>query len=291
MQTAAAAIFVTFFVGLAAAKFVADTKSTALKMLIDGILTMPLVLPPTVAGFFLLFLFGVEGPIGKFFLNFFAVRIAFSWGATVIAAVVISFPLMYRSARGALEQIDPVLVYAGRTLGMSEWRIFTRVRLPIAGPGIAGGGVLAFARGLGEFGATAMIAGNIAGKTRTLPLAVYSEVAAGNWDTALDYVIVIVLFSFIVVALINACATGASSPCKRRSPSNCLSRAPQAPSAHANGARSPKRLSRFIAAFKPPQAVSAHVNGAHSLKCFSRFIAAFKLAFTKLRAFHFSGKE
>ncbi|MDR3324699.1 MAG: molybdate ABC transporter permease subunit [Spirochaetaceae bacterium] len=203
MQTASAAILVTFFVGLAAAKVVADARNAYVKMVVDGILTMPLVLPPTVAGFFLLFLFGVKGPVGKFFIDFFAVRIAFSWGATVIAAAVISFPLMYRSARGALEQVDPALVYAGRTLGMSEWRIFARVRLPVALPGIAGGGVLAFARGLGEFGATAMIAGNIAGKTRTLPLAVYSEVAAGNWDAALDYVVVIVLFSFIVVALIN----------------------------------------------------------------------------------------
>jgi molybdate transport system permease protein len=203
IKTAVAAILVTFFAGLFAAKIVADIKNRYLKMCLDGFLTLPLVLPPTVAGFFLLFIFGVEGPVGKFFLTFFAVKIAFSWGATVIAAVVISFPLMYRSARGALEQIDPVLIYAARTLGMSEARIFFTVRLPVALPGIAGGGVLAFARGLGEFGATAMIAGNIAGRTRTIPLAVYSEVSGGNWDAAAQYVIVIVLFSFIVVACIN----------------------------------------------------------------------------------------
>jgi molybdate transport system permease protein len=203
LKTATAAILVTFFAGLAAANIVACIKNKYLKMVLDGILTLPLVLPPTVAGFFLLFLFGVNGPIGNFFIEFFSVKIAFSWGATVIAAVAISFPLMYRSARGALEQIDPTLIYAARTLGMSEARIFIRVRLPMALPGIAGGGVLAFARGLGEFGATAMIAGNIAGRTRTLPLAVYSAVAGGDWDTALGYVIVIVLVSFIVVALIN----------------------------------------------------------------------------------------
>jgi molybdate transport system permease protein len=203
MKTASTAILVTFLAGLLVAKIVADVRNRYIKMILDGLLTLPLVLPPTVAGFFLLFLFGVEGPVGKFFIDFFAVKIAFSWGATVLAAVVISFPLMYRSARGAFEQIDPVLIYAARTLGMSEAKIFFKVRLPVALPGIAGGGVLAFARGLGEFGATAMIAGNIAGRTRTIPLAVYSEVAGGNWDAAMRYVIVIVLFSFIVVALIN----------------------------------------------------------------------------------------
>ncbi|MDR2864593.1 MAG: molybdate ABC transporter permease subunit [Spirochaetaceae bacterium] len=203
LKTAATAIFVTFFIGLAAAKIIADIKNKYAVMILDGLLTLPLVLPPTVAGFFLLCIFGIEGPVGKFFIDFFAVKIAFSWSATVIAAVAISFPLMYRAARGALEQIDPVLIYAGRTLGMSEWKIFIKVRLPLALPGIAGGGVLAFARGLGEFGATAMLAGNIAGRTRTLPLAVYSAVAGSDWETARDYVIVIVLFSFIVVALIN----------------------------------------------------------------------------------------
>jgi molybdate transport system permease protein len=172
-------------------------------MILDGILTLPLVLPPTVAGFFLLYIFGARGPVGKFFLDFFAVKIAFSWGATVLAAAAISFPLMYRSARGALEQVDPNLIYAGRTLGLSEWTIFLKVSLPTALPGVASGGVLAFARGLGEFGATAMIAGNIAGKTRTLPLAIYSAVAAGDMDTAYNYVLVIVIFSFLVVALMN----------------------------------------------------------------------------------------
>jgi molybdate transport system permease protein len=110
---------------------------------------------------------------------------------------------MYRSARGALEQVDQNLIYAGRTLGFSEWQIFWKISLPTAMPGIASGGVLAFARGLGEFGATAMIAGNIAGKTRTLPLAIYSAVSSGDMDTAYNYVLVIVLFSFVVVALMN----------------------------------------------------------------------------------------
>ncbi|MDR2397593.1 MAG: molybdate ABC transporter permease subunit [Spirochaetaceae bacterium] len=203
LKTASAAIVVTFFLGVLAAKGVAGIRHKAGKMILDGILTLPLVLPPTVAGFFLLYLFGVHGPVGRFFLEFWSVKIAFSWGATVIAAVAISFPLMYRSARGALEQVDPNLVYAARTLGMSEWKVFWKVSLPTALPGVVSGGVLAFARGLGEFGATAMIAGNIPGKTRTLPLAIYSAVAAGDREKASLYVLIIVLFSFGVVALMN----------------------------------------------------------------------------------------
>jgi molybdate transport system permease protein len=203
IKTATAAIVATFFLGLLAAKLVAGMRRREWKMILDGILTLPLVLPPTVAGFFLLHIFGVRGPVGKFFLDFFSVKIAFSWGATVLAAVAISFPLMYRSSRGALEQVDRNLIYAGRTLGLSEWQIFWKVSLPTALPGIASGGILAFARGLGEFGATAMIAGNISGKTRTLPLAIYSAVSSGDMDIAYNYVLIIVLFSFAVVAAMN----------------------------------------------------------------------------------------
>ena len=146
---------------------------------------------------------GVKRPIGQFLIEYFSVKIAFSWIATVLAAVTMSFPLMYRSARGAFEQVDQNLVAAARTLGMSEWAIFWKVLFANATPGILSGGVLAFARGLGEFGATAMIAGNIAGKTRTLPMAVYSEVAAGNMDAAYSYVAIIVVIAFISVVLMN----------------------------------------------------------------------------------------
>ncbi|HHV11845.1 MAG TPA: molybdate ABC transporter permease subunit [Clostridiales bacterium] len=203
LRTASVSIVVTFFLGLAAARFVNEMRSEKLKVLIDGVFTLPMVLPPTVAGFFLLYIFGVKRPIGEFFLHFFAVKIAFSWWATVLAAVVISFPLMYRSARGAFEQVDMNLIYAGRTLGMSEWKIFRKVLMPNAMPGILSGAILAFARGLGEFGATAMIAGNIAGKTRTLPIAVYSAVAAGDMSLAYRYVIILVLISFIIIAFMN----------------------------------------------------------------------------------------
>ncbi|ABX41857.1 molybdate ABC transporter permease subunit [Lachnoclostridium phytofermentans] len=203
LKTASLSIVITFFLGVAAGKMVYAMRNERIKIIIDGIFTLPMVLPPTVAGFFLLYIFGVKRPIGEFLLNQFAFKIAFSWWATVLAAVTISFPLMYRSARGALEQVDINLVYAGRTLGMSEWKIFRSIILPNALPGILSGAILSFARGLGEFGATAMIAGNIAGKTRTLPIAVYSAVAAGDMNLAYRYVIILVLISFIIIAFMN----------------------------------------------------------------------------------------
>lgn len=203
LRTATLSIILTFFLGVAAAQLVFRLKSKTMKTILDGLFTLPLVLPPTVAGFFLLYIFGMRRPIGKFFIEYFAVKVAFSWGATVLAAVVISFPLMYRAARGAFEQVDPDVLSAGRTIGMSEWKIFWKVQLPIAWPGVISGAVLAFARGLGEFGATAMIAGNIKGKTRTLPLAVYSAVASGNMKEAGEYVAVLVCISFIVVICMN----------------------------------------------------------------------------------------
>lgn len=206
LKTASAAILITFFAGIAVARGVIAVKQEKLKVLLDGVLTLPLVLPPTVAGFFLLYLFGVKRPIGRVFLEYFSFKIAFSWSATVLAAVVISFPLMYRSARGAFEQVDQNLIYAGQTLGLSEWKIFWRIVMPQALPGVLSGGVLAFTRGLGEFGATAMIAGNIAGKTRTLPLAIYSEVAAGNMDRAGVYVWIIVAISLMIVGGMNLAA-------------------------------------------------------------------------------------
>lgn len=203
LRTATLSIIVTFFLGVAAAQLVYRLKSKTMKTILDGLFTLPLVFPPTVAGFFLLYIFGMRRPIGKFFIEYFAVKVAFSWGATVLAAVVISFPLMYRAARGAFEQVDPDVLSAGRTIGMSEWKIFWKVQLPIAWPGVISGAVLAFARGLGEFGATAMIAGNIKEKTRTLPLAVYSAVASGNMKEAGEYVAVLVCISFIVVICMN----------------------------------------------------------------------------------------
>ena len=177
-------------------------QSQILKIFADAVITLPMVLPPTVAGFFLLYFFGNNRFLGQLIYQLTGIKIAFSWLATVLAAAVISLPLMYRSARGALSQVDKGMLEAARSLGMAEWRIFWRIHLPNALPGIIAGGLLAFARGLGEFGATAMIAGNIAGRTRTLPLAVYSAVAAGDWDAAGWYVAVIVgIFLLVVIGL------------------------------------------------------------------------------------------
>lgn len=203
MKTACVSIVITFFVGIWLAKVVVNLKSGGWRIVLDGLLTLPLVLPPTVAGFFLLYTFGVKRPVGSLLIKLFHYKIVFTWQATVLAAVVLSLPLMYRSARGAFEQVDENLIHAARTLGLSERIIFWKVMMPTAMPGVLSGGVLAFARGLGEFGATAMIAGNIAGKTRTLPLAIYSEVASSNMGMAGNYVMIIVAVSLLIVAAMN----------------------------------------------------------------------------------------
>lgn len=203
LRTAAAIIVIVFFIGVIIAWWVERLQSQSLKIFADAVITLPMVLPPTVAGFFLLYFFGNNRFLGQLIYQMTGIKIAFSWLATVLAAAVISLPLMYRSARGALSQVDKGMLEAARSLGMTEWRIFWRIHLPNALPGIIAGGLLAFARGLGEFGATAMIAGNIAGRTRTLPLAVYSAVAAGDWDAAGWYVAVIVGICLLVVIGLN----------------------------------------------------------------------------------------
>ncbi|WP_371417868.1 molybdate ABC transporter permease subunit [Phascolarctobacterium succinatutens] len=203
LHTAAATITIVFFIGVIIAWLVERLQSQSLKIFADAVITLPMVLPPTVAGFFLLCFFGNNRFLGQLIYQLTGIKIAFSWLATVLAAAVISLPLMYRSARGALSQVDKGMLEAARSLGMTEWRIFWRIHLPNALPGIIAGGLLAFARGLGEFGATAMIAGNIAGRTRTLPLAVYSAVAAGDWDAAGWYVAVIVGICLLVVIGLN----------------------------------------------------------------------------------------
>lgn len=203
LHTAAVTIAIVFFIGVIIAWWVERLQSQSLKIFADAVITLPMVLPPTVAGFFLLYFFGNNRFLGQLIYQLTGIKIAFSWLATVLAAAVISLPLMYRSARGALSQVDKGMLEAARSLGMTEWRIFWRIHLPNALPGIIAGGLLAFARGLGEFGATAMIAGNIAGRTRTLPLAVYSAVAAGDWDAAGWYVAVIVGICLLVVIGLN----------------------------------------------------------------------------------------
>ncbi len=200
-KTALTATFVTFFLGLAAAWLVARYKG-GLKVIIDSVLTLPMVLPPTVVGFFLLIILGKNGPLGKL-LNTFGTQIIFSWTAAVIAAAVVSFPLMYKTTRGAFELIDENLLHAARTLGVTEWKIFWKIAVPLAWPGIAAGTVLAFARSLGEFGATLMVAGNIPGKTQTIPVAIFFAAEGGEMDKALVWVLLIFAISLIVMTLMN----------------------------------------------------------------------------------------
>lgn len=192
---------ITFFIGIIVSYVVANYEGK-LKGLIDGILTLPLILPPTVVGFFLLIIFGKNGPIGKLLLEF-NTTVIFSFSATVIAATVVSFPMMYRTARSAFEQIDKNIIYAARTLGLSEFKIFYKVAIPLAFPGIIGGLVLSFARAIGEFGATLMLAGNIPGKTQTMPLAIFFAVEGNDMKTALMWVLIIVSFSLISILILN----------------------------------------------------------------------------------------
>lgn len=203
LKTTACASAVTFVLGILAAWAVMFIKGRQLKAVVDVILTIPLVLPPTVAGFFLLYLFGARRPIGSFVEDVFGFRIAFSWFATVLAAVIVSFPLMYRSAKAGFEQIDQNMIEEAKMMGLGKWGILWKILFPCTFPSILSGMILSTTRGLGEYGATAMLAGNIPGKTRTLPLAVYSEVAAGNMDRAWIYVAVILGVAFIAVWIMN----------------------------------------------------------------------------------------
>ena len=163
---------------------------------------MPLILPPTVVGFFLLVIFGKNGPIGKLLLEF-NKTVIFSFSATVIAATVVAFPMMYRTTRSAFEQIDQNVIYAARTLGLSEFKIFYKIAVPLALPGIIGGLVLSFARAIGEFGATLMLAGNIPGKTQTMPLAIFFAVEGNDMKAALMWVLIIVCFSLTSILILN----------------------------------------------------------------------------------------
>lgn len=201
LRAAILATVAAFFFGIALAWFVAGYKGK-LKGLIDGILTLPLVLPPTVLGFLLLILFGKYGPLGKILLAF-ELTVIFSWPATVIASAVVAFPLMYRTVRSSFEQIDQNILNAARTLGVSDWKIFWKLMIPLAWPGVAAGTVLSFARALGEFGATLMLGGNIPGQTVTIPAAIFFAAEGGDMKTALKWVILIFVISLIVMTLMN----------------------------------------------------------------------------------------
>ncbi|MFR4803404.1 MAG: molybdate ABC transporter permease subunit [Eggerthellaceae bacterium] len=190
LKTTGTAIVLVFVLGLLAAWWSLRIPSRA-QDIADSIFTIPMVLPPTVCGFVLLLLLGNNTALGRWFIDI-GFPLIFSWPATVLAVVVVSFPLMYRSARGAFEGIDRNMLDAARTLGWSEGRIFFKLMLPLAWSSIAAGTVLAFARALGEFGATLFLAGNYVGITRTIPIAIYFEWMNGNTDVSLFWTAVII---------------------------------------------------------------------------------------------------
>lgn len=202
LKTGIVATFVSFFLGIYAARKVVKT-TPGKKAVIDGILTLPMVLPPTVAGFFLLLIFSKRRPFGIFLYETFDIKVVQSWLGCIIAATVIAFPLMYRNARAAFEQLDVNLIYAGRTLGMSDIRIFWKVVIPSAGPGIASGTILTFARALGEYGATSMLAGNIPGKTGTISQKIAMVIQDGDYATAGVWVAIVMLIAFLVIFSMN----------------------------------------------------------------------------------------
>lgn len=202
VKVALCATVFTFFLGLLAARLVVNMGK--MKGLVDGIFSLPMVLPPTVVGFFLLILLGKNSAVGQV-LEKLDAGVIFTWQGAVLAAIVVSFPIMYRTARGAFEQVDMNLVHAARTLGMTEFQIFFRILLPVARPGIVAAVILSFARALGEFGATIMIAGNIPGKTQTMSLAIYTAMQSGNRELAYKWVVIIMAISIVTMVLMNVC--------------------------------------------------------------------------------------
>ena len=202
IKTGIVATIFSFFLGIYAARKVVKT-TPGKKAIIDGILTLPMVLPPTVAGFFLLLIFSRRRPFGIFLFENFGIKVVQTWLGCIIAATVISFPLMYRNARAAMEQIDVNLIYAGRTLGMSDTEIFWKVVIPTAGPGIASGTILTFARALGEYGATSMLAGNIPGMTGTISQKIAMVIQDGDYMTAGVWAAIVMVIAFLVIFLMN----------------------------------------------------------------------------------------
>ena len=201
LKTAFTATLLAALLGTAAAHWMMGYRGRGRGWL-DGIFTLPLVLPPTVVGFLLLLLLGKNGPVGQV-LSQLGVTLIFTWAATVIAATVVAFPLMYKTVLSAFEQVDQTLVSSAQTLGASDWRIFWQLLLPLAWPGVLAGTILAFARALGEFGATLMVGGSIPGVTQTMPIAIFFAAEAGRMGEALGWVILMVAVSLGVIGLIH----------------------------------------------------------------------------------------
>lgn len=201
-KVAGLATALTFVVGLILS-FLITRKNFFGKSLVEAVVTLPLILPPTVLGYYLLVLIGRQSSLGRFLKTYFHINLVFTWQAAVIAATVAALPLFIRSAQASLESIDKNLIDVARTLGKSDWRIFFAVSLPLAWRGIFSGLVLAFARALGEFGATLMVAGNIPGKTQTMPLAIYDAVVTGNSGVAGALSLIITLIAIVVLLTVT----------------------------------------------------------------------------------------
>ena len=201
LRIAAISCVLVFFLGIAAAYYAARLPR-AVKGVLDVVLTLPMVLPPTVCGYFLLLLFGTKRPLG-IWLSRFGIKFVMNWYGGVLAAAVVAFPLMYRTARGAFESFDETLAYAGQTLGLSNSYIFWRIRMPACRQGILAGTVLAFARALGEYGATSMLIGYTPGKTATISTTVYQLWRTNDEAGAFRWVLVNLALSAVVLLIVN----------------------------------------------------------------------------------------
>ena len=202
LRIAAISTAATFFAGILAAYYISKVPRL-LKGILDVIFTLPLVLPPTVVGYLLLRLLGPKRPVGMFFLELFDLKLTMTWWSAAIATAVVIFPLMYRTARGAFESFDETLAQAGQTLGLSNAYIFWRIRLPVCRQGILAGTVLVFARALGEYGATTMLAGYTPGRTATIATTVYQLWRTDNNALAFQWVLVNMVISGVVLVAVN----------------------------------------------------------------------------------------
>lgn len=201
LRIAAASSVIVFFLGIFFAYYVAKLPRV-LKGVLDVILTLPLVLPPTVVGYFLLLIFGVNRPLGQL-LGTMGIRFVMTWYGGIVTASVVAFPLMYRTARGAFESFDSTLAYSGQTLGLSNTFIFWRIRMPYCRQGILAGAVLAFARALGEYGATSMLIGYTPGRTATISTSVYQYWRTGDDRSAMIWVLINLAISAVVLLSVN----------------------------------------------------------------------------------------
>lgn len=211
LRVAAISTFITFFLGIAAAYHIAKTPRFV-KGVLDCVLTLPLVLPPTVVGFFLLKTIGPLGPVGSRILEVFGFRLTMNWYSAIFAATVVAFPLMYRTARGAFDAFDVTLLHSGQTLGLSDTYLFRRVIMPNCRQGILAGTVLAFARALGEYGATTMVTGYIPGRTAMISTTVYQLWREGNDSLAYKWVGINLIISFVVLVSVNMLEKRTSRP-------------------------------------------------------------------------------